>query len=602
MRSFATALIALLCNSPAFAESDRFTASVNTTSLSVGDQLQITFTLNGANSARGFKAPAFQDFNVLMGPNQSSNMTIVNGSFSQSLSFTYVLQPTKEGTFKIGGAEIVSGNDRLISNPVTITVAKSGNRNTASGNSGGQGPSGVFIKAGVDKNAAFIGEAIVVTYRLYTRVQLLNYSLDKIPSLDGFWSQDVELPQQPVFHQENVDGVTYDVADIRKLVIFPQRAGNLEIDPMKGEVVARVPVKRQRNNDPFSQFFNDPFNNPFFGNAQDVKIPLASSPIRIKVNPLPSGAPSSFTGAVGKYACEVSLDKSNTVANDPVNLRIKVSGKGNIKLIDSPSIEFPPDMETYEPKESVNVNATATGVSGTKSFEFLLIPRTGGTYKIPVKSFSYFDPEQKKYIELPAPDLQLIVDKGTGNSTTTTVSVSKKSDVQLLGKDITFIKTKKPTWISDRKPFIHSTLFHVLLVLPLLIGGMVILFVRKNRRLLSDIKSVKSKRASKTALKRLSVAKSFLDKQEKDRFLDELFKALWGFAGDKLSIPVSELSKDTAAAGFRTKGISEELVNQFITTTDGCEFARFSGAVTSDLIHLYERGLEVITNMEQDIK
>ena len=582
-------------------DSDRFTASVNPQNVSVGDQFQITFTLNGGSNARGFKAPSFGDFNVLMGPSQSSNMQIINGSFSQSISITYVLQAQKEGTFKIGGAEIMAGNDRLISNTVSINVGKS--RGNGGQNNDGATSNNVFLKASVDKSTAYRGEAIVVTYRLYTRVTLLNYTLDKLPSLDGFWSQEIELPQQPEFHNENVDGVNFKVAEIKKLVLFPQRSGSLEIDPMRGEVIARVQAQRQRNNDPFNQFFNDPFfNNPFFNNTvQDVKVPLKSSPLRINVKELPSGAPATFSGAVGRFACEVSLDKSTTKTNDAVTLKIKITGKGNIKLVDAPSIDFPPDMETYEPKESIAVSANAAGVSGTKTFEYLIIPRTAGDYKLPVSPFSYFDLDKKQYVEIPSPELSLHVEKGN-ETVTTTVSGVKKSDLQLLGKDIRFIKTSEPQFEEQSLPLLGSGLFFTLLIVPALLFGILLYLFLRHRSQLKNVGFVKQQRASKTALKRLSAAKSFMDARQRDKFLDELFRALWGFVSDKLGIPVSDLSKETAGNALRSKGVPEELVQSFISATDNCEFARFAGNTTNDEEALYHQGLTVITQLEEQLK
>lgn len=587
------------------ADSDRFTASVSSPSVTVGDQIQITFTVNGSANVRNFKAPSFSDFNVLMGPSQSSNVQIINGSFSQSISFTYILEAVKEGNFRIGGAEVLAGNDKLVSNGVTVNVAKG----RQGGNAGGGGESGassknVFLKASIDKSSAYEGEAMVLTYRLYTRVTLLNYSLNKLPSLSGFWSQEIEMPQQPVFHQENFDGVNYQVAELKKFVLFPQRSGRLEIDPMQGEVIARVQAKRQRSNDPFD-IFNDPFfNNPFFNNSvQDVKVPLNSAPLSVTIKELPPGAPLGYSGAVGKLSCEVSLDKSKTKANEAVTLKIRINGKGNIKLIEAPSIEFPPDMETYEPKESVNVSATAGGVTGSKSFDYLIIPRTPGEYKIPVGAFSYYDLEKKSYVTLPSPELTLTVEKGSGTmTTTTTVTGVNKSDVQLLGKDIQFIKTNPPQFIEHRSPFFRSFVFNVLSLIPVILFGLLTWMFRRHRIRSSNVSLMKQQRASKTALKRLSTAKGFLDRQERDKFLDELFRALWGFVGDKLGIPVADLSRDSAAIALREKGVSEAMIESFLKATDDCEFARFAGSAGLSESSLYQQGLDIITQLENAIK
>ena len=250
------------------------------------------------------------------------------------------------------------------------------------------------------------------------------------------------------------------------MVLFPQRSGNLELDPMEGEVIARVQVKRQRSNDPFDQFFgNDPFGSFFGGGLQDVKVPLKSQPVRVNVRELPDGAPAGFTGAVGKFTFETSIDKDKTKTNEAVTLRIKVTGKGNIKLVDAPKVNFPPDFELYDPKESVNITAGGSGASGSKTFEYLIIPRNAGNFKITVDPFSYFDLDKKSHLELSGTTLDLAVEKGN-ETVTTTVSGVNKSDVQLLGKDIRFLKTADPQLALNPRPLRGSWLFYVLLFMP----------------------------------------------------------------------------------------------------------------------------------------
>lgn len=584
-----------------------FTTSISSTSVSVGEQLQVTFSINA--TGKNFRMPSTPDFNVLMGPNQSTQMQIINGSVSQTISFTYVLQAIKEGTFKIGGAEIFVGNTKFVSNMVTVTVTK-GSTQPQSGSAqgkGGDNSSGisggknVFIKASADHNNVYQGEGIAVTYRIYTKVQLLNYSVNKLPAFGGFWSQDISMPQQLEFRSENVDGVAYKVADIKKVVLFPQRSGTLTIDPMEGEVVARVPVKRQqqRSNDPFDQFFNDPFfNNPFFNNnVQDIKVAMKSEPLKITVRDLPAGAPASFTGAVGKFTCEISLDKKETKAHDAANLKIKISGKGNIKLAEAPKIEFPPDFETYDPKENTSVNATMNGVTGTKSFEYLFIPRNPGNFKIPVEPFSFFDLEKKQYITIPASDISITVGKGDETSTTV-ISGVNKSDVQILGKDIHFIKTKDPEFIEGKQILFNSPVFYTMLATPALLLVGLIFIRRRKESMAGNIKLIRSQRANKVAMKRLSAAKKFLSTNEREKFLDEMFRALWGFISDKFQIPVSDLSKDTAAQALLSRNIPESLIMQFTDTVDSCEFARFAGGMSDSNDTIYKKGLDTITLLE----
>jgi hypothetical protein len=595
---FFLALISIL---PGNLHAQELTASASSTTVAVGEQFQLTFTVNA--NGRNFHAPSMPDFNVLVGPNQSTSMQIINGSVSQSLSFTYVIQAVKEGKFTIGPAEIYVGNTKLVSNQLTITVAKGGsNKQGGQTSNGVDGGKNVFIKVSIDKSNAFLGEGVSVTYKLYTKVDLVNYSNNKLPSFSGFWSQEVPMSQQLEFRTENLDGVTYRVADIKKVILFPQRSGVLSIDPMEAEVIARVRIKNQRSNDPFDQMFSDPFgNNPFFSNVQNVRVPLKSDPVKITVRDLPNGAPPGFSGAVGKFTYEASLDKKETNAHDAVNLRIKISGKGNIKLIDVPKIDFPPDFETYDPKENVTANATSAGVTGTKTFEYLLIPRNAGNFKIPIQPFSYFDLERRQYVQIPASDINLKVGKGSESTTTTVVSGVNRTEVQMLGKDIRFIKTRDPKFESNSGPLFNSPLFYSLTLSPALFFIGLIVVRRRNESMAGNARQIKSQRANKVAMKRLSEAKKFMQANERERFLDEMFKALWGFISDKLQIPVSDLSKESAAKALHDRNVPDGIILQFNDTVDACEFARFAGGMAESNDSIYRKGIETITLLENNL-
>jgi hypothetical protein len=600
-RVFLFVLPVLFFSSMVFGQ--EFTATVSQSTVAVGDQLQVTFTLNGSGS--NFHAPTFENFNVLAGPSQSSSMQIINGSVSQSISYTYVLQPIKEGTFKFGSASIEAGGKKIVSNQVTVNVVKGNPQQKTQGSQQGQnssvaGGKNVFLKVSIDKSSVYQGEGIAVTYKLYTKVNLVNYSISKLPSLNGFWSQDIALPQQLQFHSENYDGVNYKVAEIKKMIVFPQRSGTLELDAMEGEVIARVQMKRgqQNSNDPFSQFFNDPFFN--FNQWQDVKVALKSDAEKITVRELPPNAPSSFNGAVGKFTIEASLDKKETKAHEPVTLKIKISGKGNLKLIDPPKIDFPSDFETYDPKISSNITATTAGVTGSKTFEYLVIPRIAGEYKIPVSGFSFFNLDKKQYESVPPEDFNLKVEKGN-ETVTTVISGVSKSDVQLLGKDIHFIKTNRPAFIQGSGSFFGSGLFYALVAAPAFLFAALLVFRKRYIEMQSNIGLVKSQRANKVARKRLSTAQKYLATNEKEKFLDEMFKALWGFISDKLQIPVSELSKESASNALRLKNTPEDLINQFTETIDSCEFARFAPGMAGSNEEIYRKGINAISKLEQTI-
>ena len=585
-----------------------FTASANKTTVAVGERFQLSFTID-ANGSQ-FQAPSFADFNVLMGPSQSTNMQFSNGSLSQTISFTYLLEATKEGTFKIGSASISAAGKKLESNPITITAVKGsqnaqpgqGNQQGGQSNANGISSKDVFLKAIVDKTNVLQGEGIAVSYRLYTKLGISNYSVSKIPDLNGFWSQDIIMPQQqPKVMTENINGVSYKYVEVKKTILFPQRAGTLELDPLEMEAIAQVQIKQNRNFDPFNF---DPFSNdPFFGNSvRNVKINLKSDAVKITVRPLPNtNVPATFKGAVGKYSMEVTMDKKETKTNEPVTLKIKLSGKGNLKLLDAPQLKFPSEFDTFEPKVTPNITASTSGVSGSKTFEYLVIPRVAGNYKIPVEPFSYFDLESKKYVTIDAPELAVNVAKGSELQAATSSAV-RKEDLQLLGKDIRYIKTNNIIFIIPGKAFFGSLTFWLFSLLPLLLLLLLIIFRRKYLEMQGNVGLMKSRRANKVARKRLSAAQKFLKSNEKEKFLDEMSKALWGFISDKLHIPVADLSKDSALQALRLKNVDESLLQKFSETVDSCEYSRFAPGAIDENEKIYNNGIDVISRLEEAMK
>lgn len=594
-----------------FAQDAKMTATISKNPVAAGEQFQITFSLN--TSGKTFQAPTFPNtFNVLSGPNQSTSMQFINGSMSQSVSFSYILQATKEGKYTVAPAMIDVGGKRILSNTLTVEVAKGnppqqssggGNRNNQSSSNNTdinqQIGKNLFLKANVSKKNVLQGEAITVTYKLYTRVSLVNYGMNKMPALNGFWSQDVSLAKQLDFHQENLDGVNYNVAEIKKVILFPQHAGTLEIDPMEGECIVRVQVQRKRSNDIFDQFFND----PFFGmGAQDVNYKIKSDAIKITVRDLPKNAPDGFSGAVGKFSMEAFIDKPETKANEAVNLKIKISGSGNIKLIENPKLSFPPDVESYDPKIADNISATANGVSGSRTFEYLLIPRHAREYKMEPFAFSYFDLEKKEYITLHSPEFKLKVAKGNEIAASSAITGVNKEDLKLLGKDIRFIKTANIKLKKKGEQFFGSATFYALLFSPFFLLVIFIIVYQRNKELQGNLMLMKSRKATKVAKKRLSAAKIFLAENKKENFYDEIFKALWGYLADKLGIAVSGLSKETASTALTQKNVNEQLIKDILATLDHCEFARFAPGGTGEMQTMYDSTMGLIAKLEQEIK
>ncbi len=598
-------LMALAVISVSAARAQTFTASVNKNPVGLNEQFQLTFTLNGSGS--GFKSPSLTDFMVLSGPNQSTSMQFINGAVSQSVSYSFILQARKEGTFKLEPATIESGGKVVLSNILTINVVPGSSQGNKGGSQGQDdktniSSSNIFIRVVVDKTNVYRGEAITASFLLYTNVDVVNYSINKIPALNGFWSQDIQLPQQLRLYNEVYKGVNYRVGEIKKVVLFPQQSGTLTIDPMEGECIARIPVKRNRSGNPFD-IFNDPFfNDPFFGSGgvRDVRFAVKSDPIKIQVKGLPPNPPVSFNGAVGKFAIEGTIDKTQVKSNDAVNFRLRVNGKGNLKLLEAPVLETGQEIESYDPKVTDNISTTEKGSSGTRTFEYLLIPRHQGKYQIGPVEFSYFDLDKRDYVTLKTPAYTLEVERGKDGASA--LSLSGKSDFKVIGRDIRFIKTHQPDFNAIDSDFYGSWFFYVLSLLPFAgIFGLILL--RKHHLSInSDAAAVKSRKATRMARKRLEIASKYLRTGDQAAFYNESARAIWGYLGDKLRIPPATLNKDSASAGLLRRNVSESLVNELSQLLDTCEYARFARmADDAKPDQIYSRTVSLITRIEDEI-
>ena len=592
---------------PVFAAEITFIASVNKNPVSTNEQFSITFTLNTQGS--NFQAPTFRDFNVLSGPNQSTSMQFINGNMSQSVSYTYYLTANNEGTFRIEPATINVNGGKVKSNTLTINVVKgqkaqSGSQQQKSNDAdAGISSNSVFLRVSVNKSSVYRGEALLATYKLYTKVNLVNYSIDKLPALNGFWSQELKMPQQLELTTENYNGEMYRVGIVKKVLLFPQQSGTLTIEPMEGSCIARIQTQRKRSNNPFD-IFNDPFfNDPFFGSAQDVKVNVKSLPVKITVKDLPQENDNAFKGAVGTFNLQATTDNDKVKANDAINLKIKISGKGNLKLIDAPEVEVPTDFEKYDPKVSDNTTISESGVSGSKTFEYLLIPRHEGEYTIDPIKFTYFDLDKKQYVQLHSSEFRVTV-KGISGDASAAQSVAtsqNKTDIKLLGKDISFIKTGKLI-TKPATTFYLSGFYYLLIAIPFLSLIILIFYIRKRNKLAGDAEYMRSSRATKMAHRRLSVAKKMIDAKKDDSFYEEISKALYGYASDKLNINFSEMTKENLRQKLIARNIPDALTERIITTIDLCELARYSPQTqNNNKQSIYTETVALITELENHL-
>jgi hypothetical protein len=584
----------------ASAQTPFLAATANKSTIGLNEQLQITYTFSGAG--RAFHGPDLRDFNILSGPNQSSNMQYINGQFSQSISFTYYLQARKEGNYKIGPASIEAEGKRIASNVVQIVVVKGAAQQQQKGNDDESilSSKNIFAKAILSKGNLMKGESTLLTFKLYSNVTLIDFAIPKMPNYDGFWNQDIQLPQALERNTEVIDGQRYTVWEIKKLVLFPQETGVLTIQPMEIECIARVKVNSQRSNDPFS-IFNDPFFG--MGGVKDVKYAFKSDPMRIKVNDLPGNPPPGFSGAVGNMNFEAKLDKNKTKANEAISLKLKISGNGNLKLADFPSLEFPPDLESYDPKVSENFKASVSGVNGSKSIEYLIIPRHEGEYEIPAFTFTYFDLSKKQYISKTEGPYTIQVGKGSGSAATASGGTTEKSEFRMIGNDIRYIKIQEPNFNQGLNNFYGSTLFYTLTLCPFLLFGGVFFWQQQQNKLAGNSALLKKKNATSVARKRLTAARKLLESKQDAQVMEEIHKALMGYIGDKFSLPLSEMSKERAAALLQEQHVKEELIQLYLKNIDECEMARYggiSGGISA--AGVYASSEKVITEIEGGMK
>lgn len=572
-------------------------ANASKTRVVVGEDLQISYSING--NASSFKGPSLNDFDVYAGPNQSSSVSIINGNFSQSISFSYIILAKKEGKFTIPPASVVANGKRIESKPITIEVVKGG----ASARSGQQTQSDggsdygndIFIKCSVSKTKAYTGEQLIATYKIYTRLNIVDNSLTQMPILNGFWSEDITSKDRNVqLHTENYEGINYQVAELKKLLLFPQRSGTLELDPLALDVIVRQEVRGRSNN----------IWDIFGGGYRDARVTVKSRPVKVEILPVPeAGKPENYTGGVGNFSIEATISKEKVKTDEAVTLKFVVSGKGNLKLLEQTKPKFPADIEVYDPTVTDKIITSATGMSGSRTYEYLIIPRQAGEFKLSSFGFSYFDPSKKSYVSLESPEFILSVEKGTGTGSPNLISGSGKSDIKVLGSDIRYIKTNTTEFIPKGERFYGTSLFYILLFAPALLFAGFLAFYRKRKALLSDTIALKKKKASQVANRRLSTAELALKKSDYTVFYEEVYRALNGYFSDKLHLPVAGLSKEALASSLESRGGSKETIALLVKTLDECEFARYAPMKDHEgMTHVYNDAVSVIKATEQEIR
>ena len=595
----------LLVATFAYVKADEVTFTADAPNAVVmGETFRLSYTVNTHN-AKSFRVGNITDFDILSGPNQSSSSStsIINGkrTSSRTLTFTCILRPKKEGTYTIPAATITAEGEQLTSKELTIKVlpadqnaqASQAGRGAATSQAGAIGDDDLFIVATVNKKKVYEQEAILLTYKIYTTVNLTNVS-GKMPDLKGFHTQEVEMPKgNREFELEHYKGRNYRTIVWSQYVLFPQQNGQLEIPSItfEGTVAQRV-----QNYDPFEAFFN--------GGSSYVNVqkPIRTPKLTIDVSPLPSGKPASYGGAVGDFNISSSISTTELKENEAVTLKLVISGTGNMKLIKTPEVNFPADFEVYDPKVDNKFTLKAGGLSGNKVIEYLAIPRYGGNYTIPAVEFTYFDIKSGAYKTLKTPEYTLNVAKGEGSGATVNTGYVSKEDLRLLGQDIRYINLKEVSY-RPYGQFFYGTFGYWLWYIIPLVGFFVILIVyRKQAAENANIAKTKNKKAGKVATRRLKVAKAKMG-HDKAGFYDEVLKAIWGYLSDKLIMPVSELSKENIAAELASRQVSEALIGECTALLGECEFARYAPTLSGvSEERIYNRTAELMNNLENEIK
>ena len=573
--------------------------------VAVGEQFRLSYTVN-TDDVKGFRAGNIpEEFDVLMGPSTStqSSYQLVNGhmSSSSSVTYTYILMAKKNGSFTIPAAQAQVGSKTIQSNELHIKVSgqaqssQGGSRQSSPGEeirSAGSAISGsdLFIKVSASKHRVREQEPILLTYKVYTLVGLTQLN-GKMADLKSFYTREVPLPAEKSFKVENFHGRAYKTVTWQQYVMFPQATGKLEIPSITYEGLV---VQRNRNVDPFEAFFNG-------GSGYiEVKKQITAPGITIQVDPLPQ-RPANFSGGVGQFNISATLDQPQVKANNPVKLRVVVSGVGNMKLLKQPVVKFPKDFDSYDAKVTDNTKLTTQGLEGSIVYDYLAVPRHQGDFDIPAIEYTYFDTRSGEYKTVQTESFKLHVEKGDGTGTVATFN--GQEDVKLLNSDIYFIHTGSTRQRAIGDYFFGSTEYWITLAVLLL--GFVSLFVIFRRRAIENANVVKQRagKANKVATKRLKKAAKLMAAGKQGDFYDEVLRALWGFVGDKLNMPVEQLSRENISQQLASHHVSEDTIQQFLGALDECEFARYApGDATGNMNKVYEAAMTAITQIATTMK
>lgn len=579
--------------------------------VAVGGAFRVEFSLNAKPDKGSFQAPSFEGFDVLAGPAESTGSSIqfINGTMTKSVShtYTYVLLPQSAGTVTIGAAEVkVDGRTyRTRELPIEVVDEGDGGRSQQqqqpsddADRSDAQsriGKDDILLRAVVSRTSVYKNEPLHVAFKLYTRVPFANVVPESVPSFDGFWSQDLTDPNYEQVGRETYNGKVYETRVLADYLLYPQQVGTLTIDPLQITVVAQV-VIQSRHAD------------PFFGMGREVlNVPkkLQSQRVSVTVKPLPDGAPASFNGAVGSFKMDAELPSERLTANSGANATVKISGEGNLTFVQAPKLQLPASFELYNVKTTESINATTSGITGYRQFEYPFIARAEGSYEIEPIEFSYFDPQRREYVTLRsravtfevAPDArgggEAVVMQGRGVS---------KEDVRQLGQDIRFIRLGAPQLRTVAAPFLFGTAYWIILAVIVILFALIYVALRRQIRESQNVALVRGKRANKVAVQRFRMAKRYMEEQNRHAFYEEMLRALWGYMSDKFNIPMANLTKENVREELNKRGVAAEIAQSFTNIITRCDEAQYSPVESTRMSDVYSEGVNLISQIESVIK
>lgn len=573
----------------------------------VGRRINISYIVD-THDVDDIRVGSFPGFEVLYGPSTSSQSSfqMINGktTHSSTMTFTYVLLAKEEGEFTLPKADVRVGGKTVQSNTANIKVLPASQKGQGNGNASSQGSNQqrghtsnaniedreLFITATASKSKVYEQEAVVLTYKLYTLVNIRQL-VGEMPELDGFHCQELNSKAQLSLKYEHYNGRNYGTAIWRQYVLFPQKNGKMRIPSISFDAEVEI---TNPNADPFDIFFGG-------GSlTQMVRKTINTPEVNIEVKALPEPIPTNFSGAVGKFTMTGTLSPDQLDANDAANLRLIVSGQGNMKLMKAPEVDVPKDFEVYTPKETDKTTNTTAGAKGNIVFDYVVVPRHGGKYSIPPVEFVYFNPDAAKYVTLHTDSFHLAVAKG--KATASTSSVQEKEDLRVLSSDIHYINTHKANIRESVDNFFGTVSYAIAYLGTTAVFILILAIFYRQAKANADIARKKGKRAGKEAGKRLKAARKLLKNHEAGSFYEETLRALLGYAGDKLNIPMTHLAKENVYEALAARGVDETLIRQYMDVLESCEFARFApGDPIATMDKIYESATQAINNLDKSL-